>query len=408
MKYGYIIHNYGKDAEKYPGFNVGDPIQTIAVEYLYDRMGINKDDRKAVQLCDLNSYDGEYLILPMCAVAIGIQFALLPLSSKIIPVFISTHIAKNELEKNEVEYLRKYEPIGCRDEFTLQLLRRYGILAYLTGCITAILPKRNQEFCFAQNKRVSKVFLVDIPKELNDFLPCDIARNAERLTHLLPIPHRAMNSDEAFILYEKSKKILANYRDNASLVISSRMHAIVPCMAMGIPVIAAFENISYRFSWLDKFIRLYSRNEFAQIDWTVGSVGYEDEKEKLLLLFQRKIKEVHEKYEPLLSISEFFENRTRARYGSFYQEQLLKIRKLGKTEFEYLIWGCGLIGNTVQIMMEQEYPKAKLVSAVDNYVDGEWHGVRIIKPNERHHNRTQRLNETVWLWRYRIFCAQGF
>ena len=41
-------------------------------------------------------------------------------------------------------------------------------------------------------------------------------------------------------------------------MISGGMHALVPCMAMGIPVIAAFDNLSYRF-FLAFNISLYIR-----------------------------------------------------------------------------------------------------------------------------------------------------
>ena len=382
MKYGLIIHNYGNDAGKYVGFNVGDPIQSFAVEYLYDLMGIDESNRLPIQLCDINNYDGDYIVLPLCGVAVGIQFARLPLSPRIIPVFISTHIAKNELSVDEIDYLKKYQPIGCRDEFTLQLVRRYGIDSFLSGCITTILPRRETIVNKSEADQRNIVYLVDTPKEVDSFLPSWIKQKAEYITHLLPIPNPEMSQIDAKRLCEKARLILESYKEKAALVISSRMHALVPCMAMGIPVIATFENISYRFSWLDKYLKLYSIKDFASIDWNPKPILFEEEKAQFVKLFSTQVKKTFDKYNMIMSISCFYENRDRAIYGNHYLELIRIIHNYKKDGFDYVIWGCGLIGSIVYDIMQREFPNSNLVAAVDSFVSGLWHGIQIIKPNE--------------------------
>lgn len=376
MKFGKILYNYGEAALHNPGYNLGDGIQTIAMENIYRFMGVPDDEVIGVEICDLNTYDGEYVLLPMYSMAFGIGYAKLPLSPKIIPLFISTHIAKTELNQDEVAYLRSYSPVGCRDEFSLNTMRRYGIPAYLSGCITATMPKRQRE------PAERKVFFVDTPDSLKDYIPKSILEKAVFETHIVPIENRVMTREDAYSNYKKSKARLERYMREATLMVSSKQHAIIPCMAGGIPVIAACENISQRFSWFDKYIPIYSESSFAEIDWSPKPIDYEDKKYKLLQFFAKRLQDAYDQYEPFYAVSEFYENRNRARYGSFYYDRLMRIRKLGKTDFEYLIWGCGLIGNTCQRIMEQAFPQAKLIAGVDNFVTGEWQGVKVIQPKD--------------------------
>ena len=105
MKYGKIVYNYGEAALRSSGYNLGDGIQTLALEYIYQSMGIPEEDIIEIDVCDINTYTGEYVLLPMYSVAIGIGFAKLPLSPKIIPVFISSHFAKNVFTQEEVNYI---------------------------------------------------------------------------------------------------------------------------------------------------------------------------------------------------------------------------------------------------------------------------------------------------------------
>lgn len=376
MKYGIIDYNYGDRAAVYPGYNIGDVIQRIALEKLYQNMQIPDEEILHLSLCDIKNYCGEYVLLPVCGLAVGIGFSPIPLSSKIVPVFISTHIAKTELSIEEVAYLKEYEPIGCRDEMTLETMRRYHIQAYLSGCITTIFARREKE------PEEETILLIDVPESLESYLPEKIRCCAKRISHLLPIPSKTMTPQEVDMFYHKSVERLNYYCTKATLVISSRLHALVPCIAMGIPVIGVFENISHRFAWLDKFINLYSPEHFGEIDWDPVPVEYEHTKQILVQLFSEQIKAAHKKYALMYTVSNFYENRKRSEYGNHYIESIRKMHMYMPEEFSYLIWGCGLIGETVWNVMRQEFPKAKLFAAIDNFVEGRWHGVPIIKPTE--------------------------
>lgn len=69
-----------------------------------------------------------------------------PPADNIEPLLISMHftndkeLLNNVLSKEGIEYLTKYGPVGTRDIETLNLLRKYDIPSYFSGCLTLTLP----------------------------------------------------------------------------------------------------------------------------------------------------------------------------------------------------------------------------------------------------------------------------
>ena len=70
------------------------------------------------------------------------------------------------------------------------------------------------------------------------------------------------------------KKLLEEYKERGRLIITSRLHALSPCMAMGLPVIGLFTNISPRMAWIDKFIKLHTIEDINDIDWNGNVINY--------------------------------------------------------------------------------------------------------------------------------------
>ena len=79
-------------------------------------------------------------------------------------------ILTNTLSENEVVYLKKFQPIGCRDQYTMDVLRRYGIVSYLNGCMTATLPRRKPRY----SEKYNKILCVDVPDSLKDMIPKEV------------------------------------------------------------------------------------------------------------------------------------------------------------------------------------------------------------------------------------------
>uniref|UniRef100_A0A6C0DVZ0 Glycosyltransferase n=1 Tax=viral metagenome TaxID=1070528 RepID=A0A6C0DVZ0_9ZZZZ len=70
------------------------------------------------------------------------------------PIYISLHIAAPVLLTSSVcDYLRGYEPIGCRDSATVKLLMDRGVKAYFSGCLTMTLNLRDPKIGFTPHSR---------------------------------------------------------------------------------------------------------------------------------------------------------------------------------------------------------------------------------------------------------------
>ena len=144
--------------ENFPIVNIGDYIQALAASQFLPCVDgfVNRED--------LADYDGEE-----CRVVMNGWFMhnpdRWPPNERIHPFFISFHInvlaAEKMLDEKGIYYLRRFEPIGCRDVYTCNLLKGYGIEAYFSGCLTLTL---GHNYCF--NGKRNGVFFVDpyIPK----------------------------------------------------------------------------------------------------------------------------------------------------------------------------------------------------------------------------------------------------
>lgn len=75
---------------------------------------------------------------------------------------------------------------------------------------------------------------------------------------------------------ELSQEILNYYKDNAKIVITSRFHCAMPCIAMGIPVVFLGDKNSKRCEGLNKYITVYdyvhfgfrTRTHLKKLNWS--------------------------------------------------------------------------------------------------------------------------------------------
>lgn len=188
------------------------------------------------------------------------------------------HCEPNIVKKYR-KYFKKYESIGCRDEFTYNEMLRYGIKAYLMGCLTITLPKRTQK------PEGNKMYIIDVHPSINSYIP-DCNANGEPYEKIYMSQDVDLNGLDRSIETGKQMEQLTYQRyseisDHAAIVLSSRLHIIAPCVAMGIPVIAAKDWFDERFGWLDQYIPFYSKDRFDAIDWNPAPVEIEEIKQKL-------------------------------------------------------------------------------------------------------------------------------
>lgn len=297
MKYGRLI--FSREFVSPTVCNMGDIAQTFAIDLIYKEMGILPEDIIDISIKELSTYQGEKVVLPLDGYfRYSKEYPAFPTSKDIIPVFLGIYSTSNAYLKHS-EFWNKYAPIGCRDEATLEAMRKKGYEAYLTGCMTMVYPKRKVE----PDKR--KVFIVDAYPGALEYMPEDIKKDAEYISHDIPV-----NAEDDDILVAKkcqeiSAQIYRRYCEEATLVVTSRLHCAAPCIAMGIPTIVVKDGFDERFGWLDKFVHLYSSDEFSSIDWNPTPVDLEEHKKLLMLnaiemiklnADKAKLKEIHEYY----------------------------------------------------------------------------------------------------------------
>lgn len=305
MKHGLLRYDPKDGVRK----NIGDYIQSLAAKQFLG------EDPILVEREELNSYDGEPIKLIMNAWWMH-KPENFPPSENIDPLFISFHItpkvAKRMLNEKTVSYLKSFEPIGCRDKGTQELLDSYGIQNYFSGCLTLALglsykaqPEQgkviiiNPQFtrpplnkaknvlkavisCTGKYKKLKaiskKLYLSDsflsilkttyfynaYSKKFDDQLLID----AEYFTHGVDIKEFS-NEMERF---EYADKLLKTY-STASLVITSRLHAALPCVAIGIPTIFIYgEDIPRSAGRFGGLLEHVNCLQYKNKDW----VGLDD------------------------------------------------------------------------------------------------------------------------------------
>ena len=376
MKYGIIIADQIIQREvNY--INIGDDFQNYAILCLFAEMGINSGDIIMLNASELRSYTGEYVILPInYYVEDHSSYDIFPLSPNIIPVFLGLHYRGGASISPEIcDYFKQYQPIGCRDEYTLHLLRNNGIQAYLFGCITLTIPQ-----ALTRNS-AKKIICVDTPESIYTYIPKELTD-----MHELEITSHIIYGDD--FPAEKRNEILneyiRKYTNEAFLIVTSRLHCISPCIALGVPVIAAMENRSYRMSWIDKLIPLYTKSSYKEISWKAKPIFIEDIKTSMKAIAKARIKETVDRFEQQVSLSYYWENRKKNEYGNAIREILERSIESVTARFDYIIWGTGSVGKSIFEIVEELYPNSNLLCAVDTYATGLFYGKTICPPEVRY------------------------
>ena len=277
MKYARLIQQYKYDLKTWnKRGNLGDCIQNLAVENLYKEMGI--ENFLKINRDEIQKYSGEKAILPMQGWFGNVHgvFAV-KWSRDIIPVFVGFHLNDYQncrerfIEEKIYENMRDFEPIGCRDRNTRDFLKKLGINAYFSGCLTLTFPKRKED------PSSGKVFLVDIPESIKTRIPVKIRDCAEEISHNYHFKKYPITFDEAVEFENKARKLLERYKNDAKLIITSKIHCAMPCIAMGIPVIFINKDTdSGRLDVLDGIIPKYDPEDIPIIDWNVKAPDIEE------------------------------------------------------------------------------------------------------------------------------------
>lgn len=183
--------------------NLGDAIQTVALSRLLPGTvrGVRRKDSRG-PTCDwlvANGWLGDNRPAP-------------PRATRPC-LFAGVFLAQD----HNVEWLRRSpRPVGARDPDTHERLVHEGVDSEMIGCATLTFQR--------YNGRRSGVYVVDAR------VPERVSRTAVTITHHLP---RGLSWRDQ---WSRATSVLNLYR-RASLVYTSRLHAALPCIAFGTPVI---------------------------------------------------------------------------------------------------------------------------------------------------------------------------
>ena len=255
MKYGLM---YYKSTD-----NIGDDIQTYVamkflphIDYYIDRESLScfVPDKK------------EYVSMIMNGWFIHNKLAWPP-SPYINPLLISMHF--KDLEETDIgdmylkgiggDFLKQYGPVGARDFETIKRLEKNSIDAYFSGCLTLTLEK------FSKVKKKKKICLVDVSNEVISKVKENTNLEIEIITHSLNQKEtEKKNIDERM---NDVERILKKYQES-SIVITTRLHCALPCLALGTPVIVLHKEV-FDEDRLGSFFQLftnYIEEDFLKMD----------------------------------------------------------------------------------------------------------------------------------------------
>lgn len=250
--YGFLM--YESDLYRRRGWiNLGDYVQTIAAKQFLPVSGI------PISRDNMSNYHGEPAKMIMNAWYMDSPENFPP-SKNIEPFYTSIHINSVVADKffstETIAHLKLFSPIGCRDHYTVNLLAKYNIPAYYSGCMTLTLGES-----YKKVNRTDDVYFVDVMydsltlseltrqplrfakrilngrvlefshrmKVINKYFDKDLMSKAKFITQIVP-----------YISFGDGLKMAHDFLlklSSAKLVVTSRIHTALPCLAMGTPVI---------------------------------------------------------------------------------------------------------------------------------------------------------------------------
>lgn len=235
--------------------NIGEEIQIIAAKRFLPRVDVHchreklnsfKSDKKTKLIMN-----GWYMHNPK-------HF---PPSPDIDPLLISMHFSPGRVDKmlssgsgKGKKYLLKNGPVGARDLFTLNKLREKNIPSYFSGCLTLTLEK---------NEKIKKrdfILCVDLPQNLFE----EIKQRTKRPVYNIPTNYGAnFDSKQRFEIANIYLKLI----QEAACVVSRRLHAILPAIALETPAVLLYDpkynTVAERFSGFEDIVTYqYGIDEF--------------------------------------------------------------------------------------------------------------------------------------------------
>ena len=274
---------------QYPGsINIGDEVQSIAVERLLPKVDCYVPRER------MNSFVSDEKVKLICNGWFMVEPENWPPSADLDVLFVSFHVTdKSEKYLGDpklADYYRQFEPIGCRDKKTLRMFEKIGVKAYFSNCITLTL-----ENPYTEEERGDKILLVDpfrhnYTKKYREHFTNKIVPEQYR-DQVEIIKQRGSAEGTREERFEIAEELLDKYA-KAKLVITSRIHAALPCLALGTPVyfvnagyssMFSLGNLGDRFEGITNQFRIIEEDVFPY-----SSSSLKDEFARRLGLYKNK------------------------------------------------------------------------------------------------------------------------
>lgn len=270
MKYALLEHKHG-DAKL---VNYGDHIQSLAAKQFLpqvdfyierDKLNGNVPDEAKIILNGWFTYAPENW----------------PPNPKLDALILSFHLNPRYADKlldnkAAVDYIVSKGPVGCRDFRTLKIFQDRGIESYYSFCMTTTLGYK-----YKRKSITNKIYIVDVLYEYDQryvykadpkriayhlasgriFKTMNLPKKNKLLREILPKEiidvgiernHFCDNRLSTEKMYEIAENALLDYA-SAKVVVTSRIHCALPCLAMGTPVLFVFNGLSDEAGHMSRF-----------------------------------------------------------------------------------------------------------------------------------------------------------
>ncbi len=271
--------------------NLGDFVQSLAAQQELKQKEVAQLDRDQLHL-----YEGQAIKLIMNGWFMEHPNHWPP-SNNIDPLLVSFHlnpIAKKQmLDEKGIRYLKKYEPIGCRDYYTQNVLSSVGIKTYYSACLTLCLNRNN----YTQKQEREGIHVISPMERLKPETESPSTGFFKRGIQKVKKPFKkrqyvkAMNRLNAFLKVQQEKKYYSSQlRDanqfseverineakkhlkkiaEAKLVITSRIHTALPAVAFNTPVLFLSDGLEHpnqmsRLKGMEQFFPIINSKELSE------------------------------------------------------------------------------------------------------------------------------------------------
>ena len=140
-------------------------------------------------------------------------------------VYFADHVKGNFSSPENIQFMKKYGPVGARSIDTKQFLESIGVESYYSGCLSLTL---NSDINI---KKRDFIIALDVPDQVYDKLKRESKYYVLRMNAF--VTNTSLTTEQRFKL---AKYYLCMYQ-SARMVVTTRLHGTMPCLALGTKVL---------------------------------------------------------------------------------------------------------------------------------------------------------------------------